>query len=291
MFTSYVNRINQVYPKLAIDDVQVNEIGQNNDVLIVNKSFVFRFPKYQKGIERLRDETIILEHVNKHITLPIPVPIYQSFETFEVRKVFTGYQLIPGTPFWRSDFAKIIDEEQLEKIASQLVGFLIELHAISKEQVKRISPKQNFNLRAEFLDLYKRIQEKLVPFMRDNARKNVSGLFDYFFSQINDFTFKPTLIHGDFGASNILWDSSKQEVTGIIDFGGSKLGDPAYDFAGILASYGEGFFKKCIALYPDGIEVAKRTYFYKGTFALQEALHGIENGDKDAFESGMKDYM
>jgi len=30
--------------------------------------------------------------------------------------------------------------------------------------------------------------------------------------------------------------------------------------------------------------------FYKSTFALQEALHGIENGDRQAFEAGIKDY-
>lgn len=291
MFTSYVDRIKQVYPRMVIDDIQLNEVGQNNDVLIVNKSIVFLFPKYLEGMERLRDETLILEHVNKQITLPIPVPIYQSFDLFEARKVFTGYALIPGTSLWRRDFAKITDEVQLEKIASQLVSFLTELHAISKDQVKQIIPQQNFNLRTEFTNLHKKTQVKLFPFMRDDARRDVSRLFENFFTQINDFKLKPTLIHGDFGASNILWDPSKQEITGIIDFGGSELGDPAYDFAGILASYGETFFNKCIALYPNGEEIAERTYFYKGTFALQEALYGVENGDKNAFENGMKDYI
>ncbi|ASK61013.1 aminoglycoside phosphotransferase [Virgibacillus phasianinus] len=291
MFISYADRIKQVYPELMINDIQLNEIGQNNDVLIVDHAIVFHFPKYTQGVEQLREETVILEHINKYVTLPIPVPIYQSFDVFEVSKVFTGYKLIPGTPLWRNDFEKITDDQQVEKIAAQLVEFLIELHGISIEEVKKILPKQTFNLQLKFVDLYKKIQGKLYPYMREEARKDVTALFGDFFSQVNDFTFKPLLIHGDFGASNILYDSCKREITGIIDFGGSELGDPAYDFAGILASYGEAFFKKCISLYPNGTEIAKRTYFYKGTFALQEALHGIENGDKDAFESGMKDYL
>jgi aminoglycoside 2''-phosphotransferase len=79
-------------------------------------------------------------------------------------------------------------------------------------------------------------------------------------------------------------------VSGIIDFGGSGLGDPAYDFAGILSSYGKDFFDMCIDLYPEGIEISERVKFYKSTFGLQEALHGIENNDNQAFENGIKDY-
>lgn len=77
---------------------------------------------------------------------------------------------------------------------------------------------------------------------------------------------------------------------GIINFGGAGLGGPAYDFAGMLSSYGEGFLDMCINLYPNGDEIYERVKFYKSIFALQEALHGIENGDRQAFEDGIKDY-
>ena len=80
------------------------------------------------------------------------------------------------------------------------------------------------------------------------------------------------------------------KISGIIDFGSSGLGDPAYDFAGILSSYGEDFFSRVISLYPNGEEISKLVKFYKSTFALQEALHGIENNDRKAFENGVKDY-
>ena len=33
-----------------------------------------------------------------------------------------------------------------------------------------------------------------------------------------------------------------------------------------------------------------RVWFYQGTFALEEALFGIENGDPKAFESGIAQY-
>jgi len=36
--------------------------------------------------------------------------------------------------------------------------------------------------------------------------------------------------------------------------------------------------------------MAERLAFYAGTFALQEALFGIENGDRQAFENGIAAY-
>jgi aminoglycoside 2''-phosphotransferase len=33
-----------------------------------------------------------------------------------------------------------------------------------------------------------------------------------------------------------------------------------------------------------------RARFYRGTFALEEALHGFKNNDREAFESGMEQY-
>ena len=59
---------------------------------------------------------------------------------------------------------------------------------------------------------------------------------------------------------------------------------------GILSSYGEGFFKQCIGRYPTGKAIEERVRFYKSTFAVEEALHGVEHGDREAFENGIKDY-
>jgi aminoglycoside 2''-phosphotransferase len=59
------------------------------------------------------------------------------------------------------------------------------------------------------------------------------------------------LKHGDFGTSNILFDRQQRTICGMIDFGSSGLGDPAYDLAGLLSSYGEAFVKRCWRVYPE----------------------------------------
>jgi len=290
MKNNFIENIQSVYSDLSIEDFYPNDIGQNNNVLIVNGSLVFRFPKYKNGIIQLRKETEILQYIKGIISIPIPNPIYQYFEELEPGKAFTGYKLIDGVPLWMESLRGIKDIELVKGVATQLVSFLVELHSISKEKANRELKLEVRNPLEEMNNLYGKIRNNLFTFMRKEAQKEISHSFETFLYGEAFSKLDITLIHGDFGASNILWNPETSRISGIIDFGGSGLGDPAYDFAGILSSYGRDFFDMCISLYPGSSEISERVNFYKSTFALQEALHGIENNDKQAFENGIKDF-
>ena len=88
-----------------------------------------------------------------------------------------------------------------------------------------------------------------------------------------------------------MFDKEKEIVTGVIDFGSSGMGDPAYDFAGLLSGYGEGFLETCAEVYPAVKDYRGRIRFYQGTFALLEALFGVENGDDEALRAGLEKYV
>ncbi|MFI8574995.1 phosphotransferase family protein [Rossellomorea aquimaris] len=279
-------RIREMYPELKIDHSEVIDLGQNNDVLIVNDNLVFRFPKYVEGIKKLLIETEVLEQLKGKLSLSIPYPQYKSMEPNEVGKVFTGYKRIEGTPLW-PDMMKNNHNE--ERIASQLVQFLTELHSQPVDGL-RIEKKSAEDVRNSIVALYRKFKDKLFPYMNEASKVEIDYSFDAFLANKELLSFNTVLIHGDFGASNILWDSKREEITGIIDFGETEIGDPAYDFAGLLSSYGQPFVKRCLSMYPDGEKIFERMTFYKSTFALQEALHGVENNDREAFESGMRGY-
>lgn len=287
---SYIERIKQVYPDLSIRKCTRNNDGQNNDVFIINDALVFRFPKYGDGISGMQEETKILQYIRNRVSLLTPNPIYQSFESLEAGCVFIGYPLIQGSPLWREALDQINDQHLVQGLASQLAAFLSELHSISTDAEGALLRLADNNPREEMSQLLHKIQLKLFPYMRKEAQREISRTFESFLNSESCSAAKTTLIHGDFGDSNIIWDPVACKVSGIIDFGGSGWGDPAYDLAGLLSSYGEDFFTLCISMYPNGTEIAERAKFYKSTFALLEALHGIENNDIHAFESGIKDY-
>ncbi|GCE45426.1 hypothetical protein [Thermosporothrix hazakensis] len=79
----------------------------------------------------------------------------------------------------------------------------------------------------------------------------------------------------------------------LFDFSLAARGDRASDFAALLCAvaYGEAFLARFTFIYP-GIETMLiLARFYAGTFALQEALYGLEDGDEQAFENGIAVYL
>jgi len=278
--------IRSAYPDLRIASVEFNGDGQNNDVLVVNGEFIFRFPKYAGALKRLKLETAILTGISGHVSLPVPAPAFVNIEGRVVGEAFTGYRKLAGEPLWRETFRAIDDDETLEKLASQLAGFLKELHSTPASSIGCELPVLDTD--AKCADLYARIREKLFPYMRPDAHEWTERHFETFLNDKRNLL--PVLKHGDFGTSNILFDGGQRTICGVIDFGSSGLGDPAYDLAGLLSSYGEAFVRRCWKVYPEIESFMNRARFYQGTFALEEALFGIENKDQRAFESGIEKY-
>lgn len=68
-------------------------------------------------------------------------------------------------------------------------------------------------------------------------------------------------------------------------FGGSRIGDPAEDFASIMGPYGYGkeFLKWFYHTYPEMEPASNRTQFYARTIRLRWALGCLESGKIDEF--------
>ena len=285
---AYLQSIATAYPDLQVVSTEFNTRGQNSDVVVVNDELVFRFPKYPHVLENLKTETAILEAVRGRLPLAVPDPIYANLEQ-PVGRAFAGYRMIPGEPLWRDTFRAITDPGVVRALADQVAGFLRALHSVPVGDLGIELPLHDTH--EESAGIYARIREKLFGFMRPDARDWATGHFERFLSDAGNAQYRPVLKHGDFGTSNILFDDGRQRITGIIDFGSSGLGDPAYDFAGILSSYGEGFVGQCARAYPEVEAFMGRIRFYQGTFALLEALFGIENGDEEALRAGLARYV
>lgn len=281
----YIEMVKQQCPELQIKEVKPIETGQNNDILVINSEYIFRFPKYPQGIEDLLVETEVLKRLKNYITLQIPNPQYSAFENKEVGSVFVGYKLIKGESLWRDTFLKIRDKQRL---AYELATFLQELHSKDvRSEVSQVARVRD--IYAEWLNLYQRIEEKLFIYMSKERKEEVENNFTQLLDNLRNQQTEFTVVHGDFGPSNILYDEQTGSISGIIDFGSVHVGDPALDFAAMIGpfGYGEEFLNLCAEVYPKVLDYIERAKFYASTFALQEALFGIENNDQEAFQRGM----
>ena len=287
---AYAQTIQRVYPDLEVKTAYLNREGQYNDVLVVNGALIFRFAKVPAALQTLRRETAILGSIREHITLEIPNPVYHNLQTSTIGEAFVGYPMIAGKPLWRDLFQTIDDPEVLETVSCQLATFLRELHAIPVDEVIPIDLPLGDGPDV-WADMYRRIQELLFVHMRPDARTQVADHFESYLDDPHAYAFDPVLRHGDFGTGNLIYDPGAGRMAGVIDFGGAGLGDEATDMAGLLASFGEPFLARCARYYPQIETASERIRFYYGTFALQEALFGIENGDEDAVASGMEPFV
>lgn len=101
------------------------------------------------------------------------------------------------------------------------------------------------------------------------------------------------VVHGDLGAENVLWEvvDGRPRLSGVIDWDEAALGDPAEDFAAIGAGHGEGVLSRVLALggwSDDG--TAGRISAIRGTFALQQALYAVRDGDEEELADGLSAY-
>jgi aminoglycoside 2''-phosphotransferase len=283
----FVQRINECYPTLPVDEVYFNDSGENNDVLIINNDIIFRFPRHAEGIQNLLTEATLLTELQGRLPLDIPNPLYRAFEPSEPGQAFMGYPMIPGKPLFPDVLASFPFEKQI-RAAHDLACFLRSLHLTPISGALNLKQQDHVE---EWQRLFERFQAVLQPHMSPHAWKNVCCQFDEFFARTgNDFT--PALRHGDFGPGNIMVDENRQIISGVIDFGSAGIGDPAVDIAGLVgpAGYGEDFVRQMLVDYPEAEGYLERAHFYASTFALQEALFGIEHDDQKAFESGIAAY-
>jgi aminoglycoside 2''-phosphotransferase len=290
----YVRRIRAVYPELDIQHLRRDESGQYNVVLIADEAIVFRFPRFVEGVERLRGETVLLEAIGPYVSLPIPEPRFVSFDPPVPGEVFAGYRMLAGEPLWRERLAAIGDVATRERLASQLATFLRSLHSVPLRALPGSLPLacglEGADWRTGWRRLYDRIRELVLPRLDARTRGQFAAHFDAFLDNDTNFAFPPTLIHGDFGTGNVLFDPAREEIAGILDFDSAGLGDPACDLAALM-TYGEDFARAGFAAYPELASLLPRAAFYRGTFAIQEALYGVEHGDEGAFAHGIAPYV
>jgi aminoglycoside 2''-phosphotransferase len=286
---AYLASIRGSYPDLVVDTFRShNRDGQFNDILIVNEDLIFRFPRSPHVAAAFAVETALLQAVQPYLSLPVPNPIYTNLDAQNGMRIFMGYRMIPGEPLRNETLAAIRDEVALDRLAMQLATFLRELHAVP-------APELGVELQMRdgpdgWADMYAAFRDRLFPYMRPDAREQVTQQFDAFLGEPRHFQYQPALRHGDFGAGNILYDPETRSISGVIDFGFAGLGDPAVDIAAISTT-GEPFFRRLYAVYPGIPAMLERAHFYRGTYALQQALYALRDGDQESFEDGIARYV
>jgi aminoglycoside 2''-phosphotransferase len=285
--SQHLQLIRWAHPDLEIASVLLQR-GQFNDVLVINGQYVFRFPRSVEAARAIAREIVILNAIQNRVSLPVPDPKLSYIDPETHVPLFTGYELIPGSPFRGGLLSNIQRNRQLNRLAHQLASFLKELHAIPISELDCDFPVGE--LYGGWADFYRRVRQQLFPHMRREARRDAATHFERYLNHPERYVFEPRLRHGDFGSGNILIHADHEDIAGVLDFGSAGPGDPAQDIGALLVNYGQPFVVRMARFYPEIRPMLQRAVFYMGTYALQEALDGLRDGDQEAFEAGIARY-
>lgn len=267
----YEQRIRNIFPELSISKLSLNDKGLNNDVIEINDELIFRFPKHERAVEKLSQESKVLNLIKDYITLDIPKIFYRDREVI-------GYFMICGIPLSK-DLLKELERGTIGLVGKQIATFLKELHTIPKQKIldSGIPHSEIPSKYEDWFNLYQRLQVELLPRFSSSTQLRVKKHFESFLEDKSNFDYELKLIHGYLAGEHILFNKKKKHVSGIIDFGNAGLGDPAMDIAVLLYNFGEDFFSNIYQNYPEINSYLNRAKFYIELFELPEVFSGIRS--------------
>lgn len=291
----YLQRVRGLYPGLEVGTTRLIDEGEFNDILIVDETLIFRFPRSPDGIGRLRVELAILKAIQGHVSLPIPKPCFVSEDMETIGVAFVGYRMLPGEPL-RNHLDAFKMEAACRRLACQLATFLRELHDFPIGAVGLELPVHDQGRREALPGTYEQVHQHLYPHMRLDARDLVAEQFDAFLADSSSSCYERAIRHGDLGPGNILLDPETLSISGILDFGSAGLDDPAVDL-GLVSFWGESllgsksFVEQLYDTYPVVEPLLRRVRFYRVMIPLWVALGALQSNDRKAFEVALAPYV
>ncbi len=256
--------ISKHFPKIAIKKIIKIGEGTGNVAYEVNTDTIFRFPKGSENQKRLEQEISIQAILKKYSSLPVPEFIFTPED-----HSFIGYEKLPGTPLLNN----YNQFENWDNFSKQLGNFLSRLHAIPSKELVGVNLLRETRSFEDWLKHGQILFEKtksLIP------QRHIPKIEIFLRSSFPGNIGEPVLCHNDLGVEHILVTGNK--VTGIIDWGGVAITDPACDFARIYRDVGEKILNNVLAEYSNALvnkeELQKRAIFYGKCLVFEDLYFG-----------------
>jgi aminoglycoside 2''-phosphotransferase len=240
-----VARIRDAFPDLAFEHARLNDLGEDHAVVMLDESWVFRFPRGPEAASFASGERRVLEALARSSNLPVP-----RYERVAPDASFAGYRKIEGEELTEARFAALPRPAQ-ERIIDELGVFLAALHALPL----------SLTADAEHIQWNGEVQARRYAGRRDDYAGILPAPLlpraDAFFAALAAQPEPPALrmVHNDFTLDHILLAPGGDRLAGIIDFTDAGPDDPAYDFTFFWA-YADWAPDRALAAYSAGAEHA-----------------------------------
>jgi aminoglycoside phosphotransferase (APT) family kinase protein len=242
------------------------EGGWDNRVVLVDGRWVDRTPRWPDREPQLRREAALLPWLAPRLPLPVPAPEIVSESPLTVRHAYLPGGACPGTSAAHG---------------SAIGDFLRVLHAVDPHDAERHQARDAESSQAEVLLTVDRMSRDVLPLLPRHVAAAGRALLE----RVSTPPARSCLIHGDLGPEHIR--VVDDQVTGVIDWGDSCIGDPALDLAWTMVGSGGAFAAALVTAYrpDDGLVARARDWHQLGPW--HEVLYGLGKGGRQFVESGL----
>jgi aminoglycoside phosphotransferase (APT) family kinase protein len=243
--------------------------GWDMTARLVDGAWVERSPRRPEIEAQARREAALLPWLAPQLPLPVPVPRIVSEAPLVLRHAYLPGDPCPGTS---PDHGRAVG------------GFLGALHAVDPEQALAHGARDAESSAAAARQIRERMAVDVLPRLSATVAEDAAALLGRLAAQATQPP-EARLVHGDLGPSHIR--VTGDEVTGIIDWGDSGIGDRAIDLAWTAYGAGPEFVGGLLRAYgPDpGLMARARDLHLLGPW--HEVLFGLDTGQDEYVASGI----
>jgi aminoglycoside phosphotransferase (APT) family kinase protein len=198
--------------------------GWDNSAFLVNDELIFRFPRRQLAAPLLLAECRLLPLIARHVSLPVPQPIYRGSAANGYPWEFAGYRRLPG----RTASDAVLTDKERAGVAEPLGRLLSELHSIPIAEAARRGAEGDTIGRLDFvkrLPLARKMLARFGPDLPCDVRR-LETLLDA--APPTYLSRRDAVVHGDLYGRHLLVDDDRS-LCGVIDWGDCHIGDRAID--------------------------------------------------------------
>lgn len=275
--------IESQFPSLNIEHIKSVGEGWDNVVYMINSEYIFRFPKWDWASESLFRESKLLPIIQTKLSVQIPDFAFIGQASNDFDKYFVGYRPIQGKFLWKDYFYELKESEQ-EDIYKDLAQFFISLHEIPLELLEE-GKLEHWGYKDEYAEYFTMIKHHTFSFLTDLEQKKIKAFFDSFLSDERNFSYTPAVLHSDLSSDHILINGDTKRLSGLIDWGDLRIGDPDYDLYPLYEDYGVDFVRNVLRYYPhnDHEYLMQKLEFFRVCQCFGEVIHDMQDQVDDAY--------
>jgi aminoglycoside phosphotransferase (APT) family kinase protein len=239
--------VQEQFPTLDPRQVRLIGSGWDNDVYLLNRTWVFRFPRRAEASTWLDREIDIMSVVSDKLGRLVPRFRWFGAPSDRFPYPFVGYRWLRGAT------ADNLSDRDLSALAQDLGRALSQLHEIDSSRIPATPAgwenEQWSTGIAELAAVAQIVHPLLSHELRAQAEPYLSG------SVPPPAEEGPRrFVHNDMCADHILVRPNTGRLAGLIDFADSMVGDPVGDFVGLIGIGDRSFIAHIVRHYSHALD-------------------------------------